>query len=482
MFILSELLQGADYQSKSDIAKISIGGITTDSRKVKEGDLFICVKGAADDGHKHVLEARMLGAAAVVSEIDTECGLPQIKVTNSRETYSIICQNFFKNPKNDLKIVTIVGTNGKTTTSYILEHLLRKAGYKTGVIGTIGYKINDEMTEADLTTPDSYLLNRLLRKMVSAGVEIVIIEASAHAIAQGRMYGLKSDITIFTNITQDHLDYFGTFEAYSNTKLSFFLSGYTKSAIVNSDDEYGRKILNTAKIPMVSYGIDEPSDVFAIDIQCKKDGTSFIINLFDELYQIKSPLYGKHNVYNVLAAVTLAKMLKVSTPLIAESLRQMQPVSGRFNIFSYKNAKIIVDFAHTPDGLANLLKAARPLCKNKLYLVFGCGGDRDRGKRPKMGAIAEALADEVYVTEDNSRSEDTESIIGEITGGMKDPDNVHTVADRREAINLVLSLLGGGDVAVISGKGAEKYIEKKGRRVKFCDIDYVGALCDGDGR
>lgn len=480
METLAKLLTGVDYTGAADFGEIKIKGVATDSRRVKEGDLFICIRGTNSDGHRYALEAQMLGAAAVVAEKSTESGLPTVIVTNSRQAYSKICQNFFKNPNLSLKIVTVVGTNGKTTTSYIAEHLLKSAGYKTGVIGTIGYKILDTAYEADLTTPDSFVLNRLLAKMVQAGVEIVIMEVSAHAIAQDRLFGIKSDISIFTNLSQDHLDYFGTFEAYSDTKLSFFTNGCTKSAIVNTDDGLGGKIFKSVKMPIISYGIDEPSDVFAIDIRRTDKGSSFVINLFDEIYEMSTPLYGKHNVYNVLAAVTLAKLLKVPTPLIAESLQKLPRISGRFNIFLYKNAKIVVDFAHTPDGLRNLLIASRPLAKGKLVLVFGCGGNRDAGKRRIMGDIASRLADTVIVTEDNSRNEETRDIIAEIMKGIKSVVNVFKIENRREAIRYAAGLLGDGDLLVIAGKGAEEYIEKKGRRVKFSDIAEVTALTRGD--
>ena len=293
MITIEKLFENVSYTSSADISKIKIKGIATDSRQVKDGDLFVCIRGKDDDGHKHALEAQMLGAVAILGEHATESGLPTAIVTNSRQSYSKICQNFFEKPHLKLKIVSIVGTNGKTTTSYIAEHLLKSAGYKTGVIGTIGYKILDETYEADLTTPDSFTLNRLFRKMVRAGVEIVVMEVSAHAIAQDRLYGITSDISIFTNVSPEHLDYFCDFSQYYDTKLSFFKNGMTKSAIVNVDDNLGRELYKTLDMPIISYGIDEPSDVFAMEIKRKPRGTSFIVNVFDEIYELFMPLYGK---------------------------------------------------------------------------------------------------------------------------------------------------------------------------------------------
>lgn len=480
METLGNLLQGVEYSCEKTCGDIKVSCVTCDSRKVREGDLFVCIEGSDTDGHLHALEAQMLGASAIVAERNTESSLPTAIVTNSRRAYSNICQNFFKNPQNELKIVSIVGTNGKTTTCYVAEHLIRGAGYKTGIIGTLGYKIEEKEYECDLTTPDSFSFNRILRKMVQAGVEIVLCEVSAHAIAQDRLYGIISDISIFTNISHEHLDYFGTFKAYYDTKLSFFTSGATRSAIINADDELGRNIIKEAKIPMLTYGIDEPSDVFAVDIEGSERGTKFIINLFDELYELNSPLFGKHNVYNGLAAVTLAKLLKVPTPIIADNLQKLPQIPGRFNVFSYKNAKIIVDFAHTPDGLSNLINAARPLTANKIVLVFGCGGDRDKTKRPVMGKIATELADVVIVTEDNSRGEETTNIIYDILKGVKPCDNLYIVNDRKEAVRYGASLLRDGDTLILAGKGAENYIERKNAKIKYSDIVEATALSKGE--
>ena len=422
MITIEKLFENVSYTSNADISKIKIKGIATDSRQVKDGDLFVCIRGKDDDGHKHALEAQMLGAVAILAEHATESGLPTAIVTNSRQSYSKICQNFFEKPHLKLKIVSIVGTNGKTTTSYIAEHLLKSAGYKTGVIGTIGYKILDETYEADLTTPDSFTLNRLFRKMVRAGVEIVVMEVSAHAIAQDRLYGITSDISIFTNVSPEHLDYFCDFSQYYDTKLSFFKNGMTKSAIVNVDDNLGRELYKTLDMPIISYGIDEPSDVFAMEIKRKPRGTSFIVNVFDEIYELFMPLY----------------------------------------------------------GLDNLLRTARTLTRGKMITVFGCGGNRDKGKRKKMGEIAARLSDAVIVTEDNSRTEPLTNIISDIMEGVKGNGKVFIVEERREAVEFAASLLSDGDLLVVAGKGAEKYIERNGRRVRYSDVDEAIALSRGE--
>ncbi|MEG1613636.1 MAG: UDP-N-acetylmuramoyl-L-alanyl-D-glutamate--2,6-diaminopimelate ligase [Clostridia bacterium] len=481
MVKLFELMQGIDIIDTPKNLNIEIKGVAIDSREVKEGDLFICIRGKQADGHEHVLEAEMLGASAVIAERDVITNLPTIKVTNSRRAYSKIAQNYYNNPILSMKFVTVVGTNGKTSTSVIIEHLLSSAGYKTGLIGTLGYKILDKMLEADLTTPDPMQLNRLFHKMKQAGVEIVIAEVSAHAIALDKLYGIKSDICIFTNLSQDHLDFFNTYEDYANTKLSYFSKDKIRAAIINSDDKLGREIIKQANFPFITYGIDEPSDVFAIDITNKSCGTSFIINLFDEIYEINSPLYGKHNLYNMLAAITLAKMLKMPTSAIDKSIQKLAQIEGRFNIFPHKNGKVIIDFAHTPDGLRNLLLTARSLTEGKIILVFGCGGNRDVTKRPIMGEIAGRLADIVVVTSDNPRFEEPINIINEIAPSVRENNSeVYIYESRKEAIRFAIEMAEPSDTVIIAGKGAEEYIDIKGKKLKYSDTCEVKSVLRGE--
>lgn len=478
---LSELLQGLKTVSMPQNTDIEIKGIAIDSRVVKEGDLFICIKGSNDDGHNHALEAEMLGAAAIVAEHSVESSLPTVIIDNSRCGYSKISQNFFKNPILSMKFVTVVGTNGKTSTSIILNNLLTNAGYKTGLIGTLGYKIIDKNINADLTTPDPFMLNKLFYKMKQAGVEIVIAEVSAHAIALQKLYGIKSDVCIFTNVSQDHLDFFNDFENYANTKLSFFTPEHIRLAVVNSDDKYGQIIAKNARIPVITYGIDEPSDVFAINIENGESGTTFIINLFDEIYELKTTLFGKHNLYNVLGAVTVAKMLSISTACIAENLQNMPMIEGRFNIFMHKKGKIVVDFAHTPDGLQNLLLSARPLTSGRIITVFGCGGNRDRTKRSIMGDIAGRLSDFVILTSDNPRFEEPMDIINDILPSViAVNDNVLAIENRKEAIRRAVELMNDGDMVIVAGKGGETHTEIKGKKFKSSDISEVKAIIRGE--
>lgn len=476
---LNELLQGIEVFG--DICDIEINGVKIDSREVKEGDLFICLKGKTADGHLHALEAEMLGAVAIVAENVVESNIPVIKVTNTRRAYAKIAQNYYKNPILDMKFVSVVGTNGKTSTSIMLEQLLSMAGYKTGLIGTLCYKILDKEYEADLTTPDPMQLNKLFCKMKQAGVEIVIAEVSAHAIALDKLWGIKSDICIFTNISLDHLDFFGDFKTYSDTKLSFFNKNHIRAAVVNGDDELGRVIIKNANVPVISYGIDEPSDIFAIDIKHTSNGCEFVINLFDELYEMSIPFFGKHNLYNAMAAITLAKMLKVPTAIINENLQKIPQIEGRFNIFLHKNGKIIVDFAHTPDGLRNLLQTARSISDKRLITVFGCGGNRDTVKRPIMGEIAGRMSDVVIITSDNPRYERPMDIISQIEPSAKKvSDNVLVFESRKEAIKEAISQMQDGDTVVIAGKGGENYMDVRGVKTKYSDIAEVKSIIRGE--
>lgn len=480
MASLKQLLAGVEKVSVPE-KDVQIKGIATDSREVKEGDLFICLVGGRTDGHDYVLEAQMLGAAAIVAEHDVDSGLPVAKVTNSRRAYSKICQNFFNNPLSAMKFVAVIGTNGKTSTTYIIDHILTEAGYKTGVIGTLGYKILDKTYEAELTTPDPLPLNKLFFKMKQAGVEIVIAEVSAHAIALEKLWGIKADVSIFTNLTQDHLDFFGDFDSYARTKMSFFTPEHTRATIVNADDKYGRQIVKNAKIPVVTYGILEPSDVFAIDIAHTDKGVSFIINLLDEIYEVGCPLFGRHNVYNVLAAATLAKMMSICTPQICLALQNMPEIEGRFNIFLHKKGKVVVDFAHTPDGLENLLKAAREMCGGRLITVFGCGGNRDAKKRPVMGDIAGRMSDVIVLTSDNPRFEEPMEIIAQIEPSARAVNNeVYVIENRKSAIRFAMGLAREGDITVIAGKGGEKYTEIRGKKIKYSDISEVKAAVRGE--
>ncbi|MDD4839091.1 MAG: UDP-N-acetylmuramoyl-L-alanyl-D-glutamate--2,6-diaminopimelate ligase [Clostridia bacterium] len=468
---LEKLLTNVEVVSSNAEKGIEIGDISINSETASKGDLFICLKGKTADGHDFIKDLKGKVAVFIV-EKKPKVDVPYIIVKDTRKAYSLISQNFFRNPANSLRLISVVGTNGKTSTAHIINDILTYAGYKTGLIGTLGHFILNEKVSESLTTPDPYELNKLLFEMLCKGVEIVTMEVSAHAIALQKLYGINFDISILSNITQDHLDYFDTFEQYAETKLSFFSPEHTKLAVVNVDDIWGQKLAQRIDIPTVTYALDNPCDVFAINVFPDIDGTKFVVNLFDNVLEIKSSLYGVFNVYNLISAMIAASSLGVSTDTICQAVKRLKPIDGRFNILKNGKGMIIIDYAHTPDGLKNLLSTARTITKARIITVFGCGGERDKAKRSIMGAIASKLSELVVITSDNPRGEEPESIIAEIEQGVNGCDK-RVFPHRGDAICYALSEMQEGDTVVIAGKGAENYMEIRGKKIPFSDMEQV---------
>lgn len=446
-----------------------ITGLCTDSRKVKEGNLFFCYKGKKHDSHENAAEAAERGAAAVVCERKLDIAIPQIIVADGRAAVAPAARAFYDFADKKLKIIGVTGTNGKTTVTYMLEAIFRAAGKETGVIGTLGIRYGDKAVAPELTTPDPVFLHSVLADMAESGVEYVFTEVSAHALHFGKVDGITFDAGIFTNCTQDHLDFFGNMESYSRCKMSMFRDGRCRYAIINSDDALGEKLLLSAKNSF-SYGLDNPADVFAVDIRERIDGTDMVLNLFDELYDVKLNLAGRHNVYNAMAAAACAKLFGVSIGVIAEGLKNLRSVTGRLEkVASFNGADIFVDFAHTPDGLEKSLSCLKKLCKGKLYCVFGCGGNRDKTKRPIMGAVAAAGADFCIITSDNPRFEDPYDIIREVASGISDGKSYVAVTERETATEYAIRLLSAGDILLVAGKGGEDYQEIMGIKHAYND-------------
>lgn len=465
---LSRLIQG--IATIEDYRDVEISGISIDSTKVKQGDLFICLKGSAGDGHAYCDAAINAGAAAVIVCRNVgEKPVPVIKVADTRRAYSLASSNFFGNPSSELRIITVTGTNGKSTTAYVTAKLLEAGGHNVGLIGTMYYEYAGKKLPSTLTTPDPFELHRLFADMKAAGVEYVVMEFSAHAIYLEKLCGVCSDICIFTNLSQDHLDYFGDMKRYKAVKKSCFTPEYTRCALVNVDDACGREILSECRVPVVSYGLENPADSFAIDVEDTKRGSSFVANIMDDLVAVDCRLYGTFNVYNVLAACTAARMEGVGLSEIADCLYSLDPPSGRFNVIESGGVKYVVDFAHTPDGLYNLLKEGAKLCKGKLITVFGCGGDRDVSKRPIMGKIAGEMSDIVIVTSDNPRTESRQSIADDILSGIRKKNKLFVELDRSRAIALAVELADKGDVVLIAGKGSEGYIDENNVKTPYSD-------------
>jgi len=470
---LKELLRGVNYISANLPLSTPVEHICAHSEECTKGSLFFAMRGQTNDGNNYVNDALVKGAAVIVSEFPQPDSVPHIIVENIRGAIGIMASNFYGNPHKKLKIIAVIGTNGKTTTANMIGNILNFSGKKTAIFGTLGANILGKELPCDLTTPDPIDMHRLFAEAVKDGCEYVAMEVSAHAIHYNKTNGVTADIAIFTNLSQDHLDFFGTMEKYSATKYSYFEEKNCRLAIVNIDDDMGLKIYRNIDMPIKTYGLNNPCDTFAVDIEYKPNGTSFIVNCEDDISEIRTKFIGEFNVYNALAAITACKTLGIDLRRIALAFMKMDPVKGRFNVID-GGKKVIIDFAHTPDGLKNLLKAARRICSGKLIAVFGCGGNRDTKKRAVMGRIAAEYADFTVITSDNSRNENPEDIIAQIEQGYREISSDYiTIADREHAITYAILTASPQDVIVIAGKGGEEYMEVKGIKIPYSDKKVV---------
>ncbi len=447
-----------------------ITGLCASAARVRRGDLFFCYKGRAFDSHEVAAKAVRSGAVALVCERRLELPVPQIVVKDGRAAMTAAARTFYGRPDEKLKIVAVTGTNGKTTITYMLDSIFRAAGCATGVIGTLGITFSGREIAPELTTPDPICLFSVLRDMADCGVEYVFMEVSAHALAFGKTEGITFRAGVFTNCTQDHLDFFADMKEYSECKKKLFRDGRCLRSVINSDDAVGREIARFAPFP-VTYGLKNPADVFAVDVEERLDGSTFVMNLFDELYEIKLNMPAVYNVSNALAAAACARVLGIRTEVIAEGLAALARVPGRLECAGvYNGAHIFVDFAHTPDGLGQSLATLRKLCGGKLYCLFGCGGNRDASKRPLMGETAAKFADFIIITSDNPRFEDPYDIILQVEEGVRPSGRAYvTVTDRRTATEYAVGLLREGDILLVAGKGGECYQEIMGIKYDYDD-------------
>ena len=451
---LSEILRGIEVLNS--YADKEVLDVTQDSRLVKEGSLFVCIKGASFDGHNAAQEMLEKGAAAVVVERDL--GLEnQIVVSDTRSVYSPICANFFGNPADKLKLIGLTGTNGKTTTTFLIKQILENTGKKVGLIGTVQNMVGDEIYPAKYTTPDPYELQKLFRLMADAGCEYCVMEVTSQALAQGRVNGLRFLIGAFTNLTQDHLDYHKTWENYFNAKRMLFEN--CDIAVTNADDENGLKIVEGLPCKVVTYAVNTNSaDYCAKNVKFKSDGVEYEL-VADFIGRASCPIPGRFSVYNSLCASTIALALGIDYKSVLSAISKSNGVKGRIEVVpTNTDYTVIIDYAHSPDGLENIISSLREIAKNRVVTLFGCGGDRDRTKRPKMGRIAAELSDFCVVTSDNPRSEDPSAIIEDILEGMKGVSTPYTVVEnRKEAIRWALEHAEKDDIILLAGKGHETY-------------------------
>ncbi|MCZ0755531.1 UDP-N-acetylmuramoyl-L-alanyl-D-glutamate--2,6-diaminopimelate ligase [Anoxybacillus sp. J5B_2022] len=442
----------------------TITSIEMDSRKVTEGALFICVKGFTVDGHDFAQQAVVNGAVAVVAERHIEVPVPVIIVRDSKRAMAVLADAFYGQPTHQLHLIGVTGTNGKTTTTHIIDQIFRKVQRKTGLIGTIHIKIGDEAYDVQNTTPESLVLQKTFKQMVDAHVDVAIMEVSSHALDMGRVHGCDYDVAVFTNLTQDHLDYHQTMEEYRLAKgLLFAQLGNRfdhqrpKFAVLNNDDPASAQYKRMTAATVITYGIETESDIMAKDIDITPSGMAFTLVTPAETVRIQTKLIGRFNVYNILAATAACLVSGVALSSIVEAVEEIAGVPGRFEtVDEGQNFTVIVDYAHTPDSLENVLKTIRQFAKRKVYVVVGCGGDRDRTKRPLMAQIAVRYADVAIFTSDNPRSERPEAILKDMESGVEGELYI-SIVDRKEAIRYAIQQAQEGDVILIAGKGHETY-------------------------
>ncbi len=447
-----------------------ISGMEVDSREVQAGDLFICLPGLTVDGHDFAEQAIAKGACALVVERELPVEVPQLIVSSCRHAMAVLGDAFYNHPSRRLRMIGITGTNGKTTTSYLIERIMNDNDVNTGLIGTIEMRYNGEAVPMPRTTPEALLLQRMLGQMADSGVKACVMEVSSHALEQGRVKGTDYRTAIFTNISQDHLDYHNTMAEYIAAKGLFFSrlgNNYAepeqrKYAVLNIDDpasDYYRRI---TAADVITYGVEQPADVRATNIRITSTGTSFHLTTFRGETDVTLKMVGTFNVYNALAAITAALIENVPLERIRHSLEHIPGVDGRVELVDAGQPfAVIVDYAHTPDGLDNVLSTIKEFAEQRIITVFGCGGDRDRTKRPLMGKVAAKYSDYTFVTSDNPRTEDPDFILTEIEAGLKedriDTDRYELIVDRRTAIQKAVEMAQPGDVLLIAGKGHETY-------------------------
>ncbi len=460
---------------ETDVATLSIN-----SREKAKRGLFFCIPGAKYDAHDFAPQAIENGCVAlVVSHFLDGVDVPQVRAENVRSAMAYIASAFYGHPAKQLRLIGVSGTKGKTTTSYLVKAIMEAAGYKTGLIGTTGNMIGSEHLKSNLTTPDPIDLHQCFRQMVDAGVQAVSMEVSAHAIDMHRLDGLTFEAACYTNLSQDHLDYFQTMERYFETKKSFFMHGQVLNAALNADEDTSTRILDDIKIPYLTFGISANADLFARDIEISENGVNFKIQLRGvEEMEVHMQMTGMFNVYNALAAASLAMIVGVDKEHIREGLANVHAVPGRIEMLDTGTPyKVILDYSHSPDALENILSTVRMFTKKRVIVLFGCGGDRDHGKRPLMGEIGGRLADYSILTSDNPRTEDPEAILEAIEEGMKLTSGKYTIIEnRREAIRYALKMGREGDVIILAGKGHETYQDVMGVKRPFDEKLVVNEL------
>lgn len=473
---IQSLLKGIEYTG--NVKDSDVDFVTDDSRKVRPGCVFVCSRGLTFDGHTFAARALEIGAKLVVCEKDM--GLEnQIIVKNSRQAYSLLCSNLFDNPSRKMKMIGITGTNGKTTSAFLIKDLLEQQGKKVGLMGTVQNMIDQQIIPAKFTTPQPYELNALLSQMYKSGCEYVVMEVSSQALVQNRLYGIQYDVAVFTNLTQDHLDYHKTMENYFDAKCILFDN--SKKIIVNADDEYGKKIAKRfADKDVITFSAQQDSaDYTAKNISYTQNSVKFLLVGKGSINRVNFPMPGEYSVHNAMGAALAAVSLGFADSDVATALCNVKGVKGRCEILVKEPFTVICDYAHTADGLENILSSLRPFTKNRMIVLFGCAGERDRVKRLPMAQAVAKYADYVIFTSDNPRKEDPQSILDSVKWYF-DEKNIPYVAevDRRKAINIALNMLQYNETLILCGKGHEDYQVLNGITVYLDEHEIVAKFMD----
>ncbi|MBR6755572.1 MAG: UDP-N-acetylmuramoyl-L-alanyl-D-glutamate--2,6-diaminopimelate ligase [Peptococcaceae bacterium] len=478
---LSTLLQEVTYKKHCILEGLLITGIQYDSRKVQLGNVFVAIKGFEQDGHQYIQQALDNGAIAIVVTDESYCGYdyPWVLVEDARLALAQLSNAYYEHPSQKLKLIGVTGTNGKTTTSNLICEILAAQGKTTGLIGTIHNRIGDRILEGDRTTPESLELQQILAEMVAENIQYVVMEVSSHALELQRVACCDFDVAVFTNLTQDHLDYHETMEKYCQAKTILFSmmgaggekAGLQKLAVINLDDAWATRFMVASNVPVITYGIQKEASWKAENVQVTANGVHYVV----DDYPVNLQLNGEFNVYNSLAALAVGEALGFPVEEVITALEKVAGVNGRFQaVEGAEDYTVIVDYAHTPDGLRNVIETAKAFAAGRVITVFGCGGDRDKTKRPIMGKVAAQLSDYCVVTSDNPRTENPESILQDILPGvemMMQPEQYHVEVDRRKAIQFAVDMAKSGDVILLAGKGHENYQDVQGVKHHFDDYE-----------
>ena len=477
---LKDLLKNVDVIQTNVSMELNIDEIFYDSRKVTSGSMFVAVTGFATDGNRYIPMAMEKGAAVVVTAVRPNEDIPYVLVKSDRYALAQISCNYFGHPSNSMTMIGVTGTNGKTSVTLLLKQLLEKTvGAKVGLIGTMENRIGDAVIPTERTTPESYELQALFAQMRTAGCTHVVMEVSSHAISLDRVAGVHFDVAAFTNLTEDHLDFHKTMEAYCDAKAQLFAR--CEKAVFNADDSWYPRISQSFDGEAITFALNENAVLTARDVQLHADGVSFTAAYNEEIVEVNLPIPGKFTVYNAMTVLAIALQLGISLVDSAAALTNAKGVKGRVEVVPTpgKPYTVLIDYAHTPDGLHNVLSSVRGFCKGQLIAVFGCGGDRDPMKRPIMGKIGVQLSDFAVITSDNPRTEDPMAIISDIVKGVDAPVERYTIIEnRRKAIRYAMDKAGKNDIIVLAGKGHETYQEIQGIKHHLDEREEVAAYLE----